>query len=315
MTPYSLPPHSESTDTIETTADVPAFLACEWSPCDGIPTSAPYYHEADEGTWARRLNSALERPYRDERVLRRLYIDDELSIETIADVLGCAYETVRRWLARHDIPTRARGTPRQVRCDRSDDTCGYIWYQIGTQATGGPGLEHVSEHKLAALAAGYDPSDFERIANRDPNEKMQCHHQNRQPVDNRPVNIEPLPCDEHQRMHRRGQDIAHVYRHRHEIDAGQEVDDRGRAIIPVDDTGRALACPLSAPGKTRRQRVRDRRADRLPVETLEFEPVCPRVCRAGRRRLVPAASPLSSRSLMSGTSLMFLSSEPRTRSL
>ena len=50
-----------------------------------------------------------ERPWQDPDTLKRLYVDEELDMATVADRLGCAKPTVARWLKRHDIETRGSG--------------------------------------------------------------------------------------------------------------------------------------------------------------------------------------------------------------
>ena len=51
-----------------------------------------------------------EKRYEDRELMRRLYIDEQLSQEDIARRLDCCTNTVRRWLRRHDIPVRPKGT-------------------------------------------------------------------------------------------------------------------------------------------------------------------------------------------------------------
>lgn len=46
------------------------------------------------------------RPWQDEKTLRQLYIEREMSVEDIADELGCTRWTVSAWLGHHGIETR-----------------------------------------------------------------------------------------------------------------------------------------------------------------------------------------------------------------
>lgn len=46
----------------------------------------------------------LEKPWRNEEVLRRLYRDKGLTIIECAEKLGCGKSTIGNWLSRHDIP-------------------------------------------------------------------------------------------------------------------------------------------------------------------------------------------------------------------
>ncbi|MFB6233450.1 MAG: helix-turn-helix domain-containing protein [Haloarculaceae archaeon] len=49
--------------------------------------------------------------YRDENVMRRMYVDKEMSVTEISEKLDCHHSTISRWLARHNIQTR---TPSDV---------------------------------------------------------------------------------------------------------------------------------------------------------------------------------------------------------
>lgn len=52
------------------------------------------------------LDTDKDRPYRDEAVLRRLYVDEELSQREIADELGTYQSTIQRWMEKFDINSR-----------------------------------------------------------------------------------------------------------------------------------------------------------------------------------------------------------------
>lgn len=47
-------------------------------------------------------------PWRDEEVLRRLYVEQRLTMAEVADTLQCSREAVQEWIHRHDIETRSR---------------------------------------------------------------------------------------------------------------------------------------------------------------------------------------------------------------
>lgn len=49
---------------------------------------------------------AESRLWRDEETLRRLYWDEGLSMQQIADKLGCTNQTITYWMKRHDIDRR-----------------------------------------------------------------------------------------------------------------------------------------------------------------------------------------------------------------
>ena len=304
---------------VDPDTSVPAFLTREWVSDDGIPTEPPFYHEADEGTWARRVNPSLENPHRDERVLRALYVEDDLSDAAIGRVLGVAQSTVNthrrragiestiqratsfpvaedhdrlrelyieqelssyQIAARDDVRASRRkvydelvraGIERRGRGGKRNDVSRYVIrtnrdreyaiYKIGSSADPDGPIE-VTGHALAALGDGHNPYDVfggsdawlktaraagtpDVTVERDLDAPtIDNHHDNRMTLDNRPVNIRPLPHAEHSRHHKPYQDTPIVYRdaaRAHEIGA---VDEQGRTVIPVDEFGTPLACPI-----------------------------------------------------------------------
>lgn len=48
-------------------------------------------------------------PWEDKENLKRLYVDEQMSINEIADKWDCGSTTIEQWLDRHDIPTRDFG--------------------------------------------------------------------------------------------------------------------------------------------------------------------------------------------------------------
>ncbi|MGQ3723536.1 HNH endonuclease [Natrialba aegyptia] len=62
----------------------------------------------------------IDHPWRNEGLLRRLYIDEQLSTKEISNRLDCGVSTVSKWLKRHGIPTRGPGGTDAV-CDTLKD--------------------------------------------------------------------------------------------------------------------------------------------------------------------------------------------------
>jgi len=133
-----------------------------------------------------------EKVWRDEEILRELYVGQRMSISEIADTLGCSHRTVRVWLERHNIDTRdaeaariekllSEPAPFEMKHD------GYeIWRTKYESET-----FRVKVHRLLAVAEyGFD-------AVRD----HVVHHKNNIPWDNRPANIEVLTPGEHSKRH------------------------------------------------------------------------------------------------------------------
>lgn len=48
------------------------------------------------------------KPWRDEEVLRRLYVDQQLTMVEVAETLQCSRQAVEEWIHRHEIDTRSR---------------------------------------------------------------------------------------------------------------------------------------------------------------------------------------------------------------
>lgn len=60
--------------------------------------------------------SGAEYPWRDEQTMRRLYLEEGLTMSDIADVLGTSPSTVCTWIGKHDIPVcrRHRDSPEEL---------------------------------------------------------------------------------------------------------------------------------------------------------------------------------------------------------
>jgi transposase len=47
-----------------------------------------------------------ENPWSDEELMRQLYVDEQMSIQEVADHLDCHRSTIKEWLCKHDIEIR-----------------------------------------------------------------------------------------------------------------------------------------------------------------------------------------------------------------
>lgn len=58
-----------------------------------------------------------EKAWHNADLLQKLYVENEMTIEQVAEELGCDWQTVQDWLYRHDIDTRSRNPqpPRELR--------------------------------------------------------------------------------------------------------------------------------------------------------------------------------------------------------
>jgi hypothetical protein len=136
----------------------------------------------------------MESPWRNEEVLRYLYIEKQLSAGMIADELGCSRSTVFKYMDRFEIERRSISEAMVIR-NRKEPACyrmnskGYmIWEStIGTDRK--TAMTHrllmVAEHGLEAVKG------------------MDVHHENEIPWDNRLDNLELLTHEEHKKRHRK----------------------------------------------------------------------------------------------------------------
>lgn len=139
------------------------------------------------------LRSDGGKPWRDEELMRELYLEEEMSSGEIADRLDCARSTILNWLHRHDIPVRSILEAKSIKHGKhakyTVDNRGYpIWWCDGSTKKSG-----MQVHRLLAVAEyGYDV-----VAGAD------VHHKNGVRWDNRPENIEVIPTrGEHSSKHR-----------------------------------------------------------------------------------------------------------------
>lgn len=172
-------------------------------------------------------------PWRDRETFKRMYYDDSLTLDDIADLLGCSTWTVNSWVHRHGLKKRQANFDEWKDPDRLHAlywgdglSSGEIaeragctqptvirWMQefeiprrytekkYGDLSTTEDGYvyyngknEQVWIHQLLAIANGHDPHDvFGGETN--------CHHKNGVPWDNRPENIELLSIADHTREH------------------------------------------------------------------------------------------------------------------
>lgn len=132
--------------------------------------------------------------WQDPEVLERLYWGEGMSLEEVADRLGCHFTTVNKWLNRHDIPKRTanQDKPPSLTHISSGDR-----YYEGFAVRDPDGSQvRVYHHRLLAVAE----YGFDGVADK------HIHHRNNIPWDNRPSNIEPLSPSSHQSIPPFGKD-------------------------------------------------------------------------------------------------------------
>ena len=130
-----------------------------------------------------------DRPWDDGDLLRRLYIDDSLSMSQIAKGWSCSPSTVRKYLNEHGIPKRSRAEAAQAwrgtrnKIPLSVHTQGTMCWQTGD----GEDRYTVYVHRLLAVAEW----GFDAVC------EMDVHHKNEIRWDNRPDNLELLSHSDH----------------------------------------------------------------------------------------------------------------------
>lgn len=130
---------------------------------------------------------AADSPWHDAATLERLYWDRGLSLDDIADRLGCSDVTVLNWMERHGIQRRTEKRnrlPRPLTVTSPGSTNqGYelIWHDDNC----------VRHHRLLAVAE----HGFDAVRTRE------VHHRNGVHWDNRPENLALVDPSEHGRIH------------------------------------------------------------------------------------------------------------------
>jgi len=115
----------------------------------------------------------------DAEGLRRMYVDERMTPNEIADELGVHFSTIYRRLDRHDIERDPR---------IQFNTVGEGYEEVVT-----PEGERAYIHRLVAVAE----YGFDAVVGND------IHHSNGVTWDNRPGNVEPISHGDHTVLHKR----------------------------------------------------------------------------------------------------------------
>lgn len=135
-----------------------------------------------------------EKPYKDEDTLRSLYQEQKLSSKGVAERLGCAPNTVLKWLRKHDIEVRSRSESISYSHGYHPNEVPIVMHRRGQVRWNYcyKNKKHsVYVHRLLAVAE----YGFEEVAD------STVHHKNDIPWDNRPENIELMDHGEHTAHH------------------------------------------------------------------------------------------------------------------
>ena len=138
---------------------------------------------------------AADRPWRDRCLMRTLYVDADKSSYEIGELVGCAHNTVSKWLRRHEIETEtnpgveaAQAAKRKAHASLS--VTGHGYEDFKSHNSDGT-TDHLKHHRLLAVAEyGFDALCGSAV-----------HHKNGIPWANWPDNIEIMPDSEHRAHH------------------------------------------------------------------------------------------------------------------
>lgn len=140
-----------------------------------------------------------DRRYADREELQRMYVEQEMSMQEIADECDCSITTVHRYIHRYDIKARGHGyAARKPGLSYEMTSYGYMrWH--GTRGDGGEKVDYgFTVHRLLAIAK-YGPDAV--------TPDVDVHHKNGIRWDNRPNNIELQGHAEHASLHASDQEV------------------------------------------------------------------------------------------------------------
>lgn len=128
-------------------------------------------------------------------VLKKLYLEEEMSQQEIADKYGVHRHTVGMWIRdnglalSHDKAGKKSGIRR--RCKYPQYRTGQKGYEKWNATVDFYEKIHVGVHRLVAVAE----FGFDAVCN------MEVHHKNHIPWDNRPENLELMTPSDHMKYH------------------------------------------------------------------------------------------------------------------
>lgn len=132
-----------------------------------------------------------KKAYRDPKVLKKLYWEQDNSLATIADIIDCGTSTVQKWMDHHGIPRRMPDDEKYPRPRTQSEYGSEAGYETIVHHHGDDKYQ-VSHHRLIAVSEwGFDAVSGTHV-----------HHCNGIEWDNRPENLKLFSVENHARFHR-----------------------------------------------------------------------------------------------------------------
>lgn len=152
-----------------------------------------------DGTVQEIIDSASEEdtPWRDEEVLRQLYLEHSLSLRQIASQLDCHHSTIYKWIERFQIPTREAVAPEDTLFESNTHPTFYTNEAGYTYAISWHNGERfvLGIHEITVILGGADPGHVF-------SDDTHCHHHlHKMDI---PDLLEVMDATEHNRLHASG---------------------------------------------------------------------------------------------------------------